>query len=114
MIEEEWRNRLRSMSEEELRELSSLVREEVLAREAKHASELRVGDIIEFEDRAGITRRGHVARISARSVTVHCTTPEGQAGSENYGSTWRVSPSLLRRIVSSGHSAGSGQEHYER
>ena len=36
------------------------------------SSQLRVGDIIEFEDRAGITRRGHVARISARSVTVHC------------------------------------------
>lgn len=102
------------MPDEELMKLSSLLREEVLAREAKHASELRVGDIIEFEDRDGITRRGHVARISARSISVHCTPPEGQAGNENYGSHWRVSPSLVRRVISTEHSGSSQHDHYKR
>ncbi len=98
MAAEEWRTTVRNLSDEDLREVSHLVREEVLAREAHQASELRIGDLVEFQDREGAVRQGNVVRINARTVTVHCCPSKGHQGSEDGGHTWRVSPGLLRRV----------------
>jgi hypothetical protein len=98
MTREEWRTTLRNLSSEELRELSTLVREEYLAREARHASELRIGDLVEFQDRAGKTVQGTLVRVNARSVSVHCCPAKGHEGSEEKGTYWRLTPSLVRRV----------------
>ena len=99
MKKEEWRDWLRGMPQDDLRDLALFVREEVLAREVRHASELRVGDTVEFEDRNGKTHRGHVASIASRTVTVHTPPQAGHGADEQHEGHWRVSATLIRRVM---------------
>ncbi len=92
---EVWQEMLRGLSTEEFHVLQEVVWEESRAREAHRLSELRSGDWVEFEDRNGITHRGTVTRLNARTVSVLCE-PGEQGGSAMH---WRVAVSYVRRIV---------------
>lgn len=94
MDREAWRERLRGLSAEEFRVLREVVGDEVRARETQHLAMLRVGDWVEFEDRYGVTHRGTVTRMNARTVSVHC-----KAGAQGEPAThWRVAVTFVRRI----------------
>lgn len=95
MNREAWRERLRGLSAEEFRLLHELVGEEVRAREAQQLAMLRTGDWVEFEDRYGITHRGTVTRMNARTISVHCEPGERGEPSTH----WRVAVTFVRRIV---------------
>lgn len=98
----DWREKIRELPEPELRELAQWVRDEVLAREARHAADLRPGDEVEFEDQSGLTHRGHVTRVNARSVSVHCPADRHDRTEDGRTAVWRLSPSLVRRVPEAG------------
>ncbi len=96
MNRDQWRENVRRLSLEEFRTLQEVVAEEYQAREAEHLAKLRIGDWVEFEARDGQTIRGTVHRINRRTVEV---TTDGQ-GAEGGHHHWRVSVSLVHRILS--------------
>jgi hypothetical protein len=95
----EMRAQIAGLSDEELRQLSLVVRSEFESRMALKASEFRRGDRVEF-DHDGQVVSGRVVKIARKTVTVHvCADHEDQE--HGHGpSTWRVSPGLLRRSAS--------------
>jgi len=95
MKRESWRETLRGLSAEEFQVLREAVGEESRARETQHLSALRIGDLVEFEDRRGTRHRGTVTRINARTISVDCAPPE----LEGPASHWRVAASFVRRVV---------------
>ncbi len=103
MNRDQWRETVRRLSLEEFRTLQEVLSEEHHAREAEHLAKLRVGDWVEFEDRYGQTIRGKVHQINRRTVEV---TTEGQ-GADGGHHHWRVSVTLVRRIVSGEPSPGA-------
>ncbi len=90
------RARIAGLSDDELRQLSLVVREEFQSREALKASEFRPGERVEF-DHKGELISGKVVKVARKTVTVHvCAEPLG--GDDSRGpATWRVSPGFLRR-----------------
>lgn len=100
MNRDQWRGTVRRLSLEEFRLLQEVVVEESHAREAEHLAKLRVGDWVEFEDRLGETVRGVVRRLNRRTVEV-TTEGQGAGGGHHH---WRVSVSLVRRILPGGPS----------
>ena len=93
MNREQWREAVRRLSLEEFRTLQRVVAEEYHAREAQQLSALRAGDWVEFEGRDGQIVRGVVHRLNRRTVEVTCDDGGHHAH-------WRVSVSLVRRILS--------------
>lgn len=95
MRQESWQETLRGLSTDEFQILRDAVGEESRARETQHLSALRIGDLVEFEDRRGTRHLGTVTRINARTISVDCapTDREGTA------SQWRVAASFVRRVV---------------
>ena len=96
MKREAWQETLRGLSAEEFQIVREAVWAEVRAREAQHRSALRIGDWVEFDDRQGRKQRGIVTRINARTISVDCDSGEP----DGHPHHWRVTASLVRRIVS--------------
>jgi hypothetical protein len=95
MDHEGWREKLRELSSEEFRVLREVMGDEIRAREIQHLATIRMGDWAEFEDRYGITHRGTVTRINARTISLLCKPGERGAPSTQ----WRVAATFVRRIV---------------
>lgn len=95
MNRDQWREAVRRLSLEEFRVLQEVVGQEYHAREAQQMATLRPGDWVEFEDRYGETVRGVVRRLNRRTVEV-AADRHGPEGGHHH---WRVSVSLVRRIV---------------
>jgi hypothetical protein len=93
MNREKWRETVRRLSLEEFRALQQVIAEEYHAREAQQLSTLRAGDWVEFEDKEGRTLRGEVHRLNRRTVEIGLD----EGGSHSH---WRVSVTLVRRIIS--------------
>jgi len=62
----------------------------------------RVGDLVEFGRPNGEQTEGRVIRVNAASITIEQTEARGQTRIREAGAKWRVHPSLVRLVSSTG------------
>lgn len=65
----------------------------------------RIGDMVEFGRPNGEKTEGRVIRVNAASVTIEQTEARGQTRIREAGAKWRVHPSLVRLVSSTGTTA---------
>jgi len=62
----------------------------------------RVGDLVTFGRPNGEQTEGRVIRVNAASITIEQTEARGQTRIREAGAKWRVHPSLVRLVSSTG------------